>query len=194
MKQLAILASGNGSNFEAIAKHKNAVYEVRLLISDHENAFVLERAKLLNIPCFVFERKDFMDKKHYEEAILGCLIRNKIDFIALAGYMKLIGDPLLSHYKNKIVNIHPSLLPAFPGLNAIEKAIDYGVKVTGVTIHYVDKGMDTGQIIVQKTIEITDKAILKNEIQKIEHALYKETLEEILREESSDEESVSKCI
>lgn len=196
MKRLAIFASGNGSNFEAIAKYKNEVYQVVLLICDHNDAYVLERAKRLNIPYFVVNIKDFKDKSSFELTILNYLKQYQIDFIALAGYMRLIGNVLLTTYDNLIVNIHPSLLPSFPGLNAIDNAYNHGVKVTGVTIHYIDKEMDNGKIIAQKAINITNEMTIddvEKEIHEIEHLLYKKVLEEILRGDSKDEKSISEC-
>ncbi len=197
MRKIAIFASGNGSNFEEIAKYKNKYYKVVLLICDKENAYVLDRAKRLNIPSVVVIPKNFSDKSNYETVILNYLIQYKVDFIVLAGYMRLIGHVLLSKYQNKIVNIHPSLLPAFKGLNAIEQAIHYGVKVTGVTIHYIDEGMDTGKIIAQKAVKIDEDMNLdkiKMKIQKVEHRLYKKVIEEIIRKEDDCEESISECI
>ncbi|QVK18444.1 phosphoribosylglycinamide formyltransferase [Mycoplasmatota bacterium] len=193
MKRLAVFASGNGSNFEAIAKYKNEVYEVKLLICDQKDAYAFRRAERLNIPFYVVNFKDYKDKASYETEILKYLKEYEIDFIALAGYMRLIGDVLLSEYDNKIVNIHPSLLPAFPGLHAIEQAINYGVKVTGVTIHYIDEAMDRGKIIAQKSLSINNEMSIddvEKKIHKIEHLLYKKVLEEILRGDNKDEKSI----
>lgn len=186
MRKLAIFASGNGSNFQAIV---DAIQEGRiqatceLLICDKPNAKVLERAKRANIPAFVFDINNYENKAAFERAILEKLREYEVDFIALAGYMRLIGPTLLEAYENKIVNIHPSLLPAFPGLDAIGQAFRAGVKVTGVTIHYVDSGMDTGPIIAQKAIELSDdetEESLAEKIHALEHQLYPETLAKLL--------------
>ena len=183
MNKLAVFASGNGSNFEAIAKFKNRVYQVELLICDNKGALAIKRAIKHKIPYFVFNPSDYDCKDSFEQAIIKVLQAYNIDFIALAGYMRLIGKTLLEAYKMRIVNIHPSLLPAFPGLNAIENAVNYNVKVTGVTVHYVDQGMDTGRIIAQRSIKVKHKSaqILEKTIHKIEHRLYKRVLSKIIR-------------
>lgn len=186
MKKLAIFASGNGSNFQAIV---NAVRtgklraDISLLVCDSPNAFAIKRAEDANIPVLVFHPNDYESKTDFESMIAENLEVKKIDFIALAGYMRLIGHTLLSKYEGKIVNIHPSLLPAFPGKDAIGQALSAGVKESGVTIHYVDAGMDTGQVIAQKTITIADnetKETLQRKIQQIEHQLYPDVLEKLL--------------
>src|SRR5690625_194660 len=196
MKRIAIFASGSGSNFEAIVEATlkgNLGCEVVLLFTDKKDAYVLERAKKFNIPAVARSIKDFLNKEAFERSILSVLKQEKIDFIVLAGYMRLIGPTILHKYTGKIVNIHPSLLPSFPGKDAIQQAMEKGVKITGVTIHYVDQGMDTGPIIAQKAVEITEEdtyETLKEKIQAIEHYLYPETLKILFREdEKSGEEA-----
>ena len=186
--RLAIFASGNGSNFQAIVyKVKEGLLkiEVPLLIVDKKNAYALERAKNLGIDAYFVNPKEYQTKALYEERIIEILKEYKIDFIALAGYMRLIGEKLLSAYENKIINIHPSLLPAFKGKDAIQQAFDYGVKVMGVTVHYVDNGMDTGKIIAQDSFNVmpmdTISDVEKN-IHAIEHRLYPEVLRKLLEE------------
>lgn len=185
MKRIAIFASGSGSNFQSIADCINRgklQAEIVLLVCDRPSAFVIERAKKENIPTFVFSARDYENKVAFETAILQQLQENKVEFIVLAGYMRLIGETLLASYSHKIVNIHPSLLPAFPGKDAIGQAFDAAVKVTGVTIHYVDEGMDTGPIIDQKAVEIKNddsKETLQHRIQETEHWLYPEVLQRI---------------
>lgn len=186
MVKLAVFASGNGSNFQAIVdaiKNGRLNASCELLISDRPDAKALERAKKANIPAFVFQMKEYAEKTAFEQAILAKLKEHEIDFIALAGYMRLIGPTLLEAYEQKIVNIHPSLLPSFPGLDAIGQAFRAGVKVTGVTIHYVDSGMDTGPIIAQKAVEIADdetEETLREKIHAVEHALYPQTLAKLI--------------
>ncbi|WP_223702094.1 phosphoribosylglycinamide formyltransferase [Sutcliffiella deserti] len=185
MTRMAIFASGSGSNFQAIvdACRSGALDAVpALLICDKEDAIVVNRAKAEAVPSFVFTPKSYKNKKEFESEILLQLEKHKIDFLVLAGYMRLIGSTLLTAYKGKIVNIHPSLLPAFPGLDAIGQAISYGVKLTGVTIHFVDEGMDTGPIIAQKALEIEPndtQETLQQKIHKIEHEYYPQTLQQI---------------
>lgn len=184
--RVAILASGNGSNFEALAHQFQAGLlpgELIFVFSDHHNAYVLERARRLNVRAFSFEVKEFENKAAYEEALLQLLQEQQIDLIVLAGYMRIIGQTLLSHYSNRILNIHPSLLPSFPGLHGIKDAYEYGVKVTGVTVHLVDDGVDTGPIIAQEPVMILPEDSLESLEEKIhqtEHRLYPKVLRDVL--------------
>ena len=184
--RVAILASGNGSNFEALAHQFQAGLlpgELAFVFSDHHNAYVLERARRLNIKAYSFEVKEFANKVAYEEALLQLLQEQEIDLIVLAGYMRIIGKTLLSHYSNRILNIHPSLLPSFPGLHGIKDAYEYGVKVTGVTVHLVDDGVDTGPIIAQEPVMILPEDTLESLEEKIhqtEHRLYPKVLRDVL--------------
>lgn len=184
--RVAILASGNGSNFEALAHQFQAGLlpgELIFVFSDHHNAYVLERARRLNVRAFSFEVKEFANKLAYEEALLQLLQEQEIDLIVLAGYMRIIGKTLLSHYSNRILNIHPSLLPSFPGLHGIKDAYEYGVKVTGVTVHLVDDGVDTGPIIAQEPVMILPEDTLESLEEKIhqtEHRLYPKVLRDVL--------------
>lgn len=184
--RVAILASGNGSNFEALAHQFQAGLlpgELAFVFSDHHNAYVLERARRLNVRAFSFEVKEFANKAVYEKALLQLLQEQEIDLIVLAGYMRIIGKTLLSHYSNRILNIHPSLLPSFPGLHGIKDAYEYGVKVTGVTIHLVDDGVDTGPIIAQEPVMILPEDTLESLEEKIhqtEHRLYPKVLRDVL--------------
>lgn len=184
--RVAILASGNGSNFEALAHQFQAGLlpgELIFVFSDHHNAYVLERARRLNIKAYSFEVKEFANKAAYEKALLQLLQEQEIDLIVLAGYMRIIGKTLLSHYSNRILNIHPSLLPSFPGLHGIKDAYEYGVKVTGVTVHLVDDGVDTGPIIAQEPVMILPEDSLESLEEKIhqtEHRLYPKVLRDVL--------------
>ena len=184
--RVAILASGNGSNFEALAHQFQAGLlpgELAFVFSDHHNAYVLERARRLNVRAFSFEVKEFENKAAYEKALLQLLQEQEIDLIVLAGYMRIIGKTLLSHYSNRILNIHPSLLPSFPGLHGIKDAYEYGVKVTGVTVHLVDDGVDTGPIIAQEPVMILPEDSLESLEEKIhqtEHRLYPKVLRDVL--------------
>ncbi|RAK15080.1 formyltetrahydrofolate-dependent phosphoribosylglycinamide formyltransferase [Anoxybacillus vitaminiphilus] len=186
MKRIAIFASGSGTNFQAIVdavKKGDLQAEVALLVCDRPEAKVVERAKKEQIPLFVFRPKDYPSKADFEKEILQQLEEKGIEFIVLAGYMRLIGPTLLRAYEGRMVNIHPSLLPAFPGKDAIGQAYRAGVKVTGVTIHYVDEGMDTGPIIAQRAIEIHEGEALESveaRIHAIEHELYPEVLKKLL--------------
>lgn len=186
MKKIAVFASGSGSNFQAIidaVKESKLHAEISLLVCDKREAFCIERAGQAGIPQFVFTAKNYADKADYERAILRELEGLGVDFIVLAGYMRLIGTTLLRSYEGRIVNIHPSLLPAFPGKDAIGQALAAKVKVSGVTVHFVDEGMDTGPIIAQKAIEINaseTKESLQAKIHAIEHELYPTVLQNLL--------------
>jgi phosphoribosylglycinamide formyltransferase 1 len=194
MKNIAIFASGSGTNFQAIVDAvKNGIVPARvaLLVCDKPGAKVIERAERERIPTFVFSPKDYDSKAEFEQAILAELRKREIEFIALAGYMRLIGPTLLDAYEGKIVNIHPSLLPAFPGKDAIGQAYRAGVKITGVTIHYVDEGMDTGPIIAQRAIAIHEGeslAQLEERIHEVEHELYPAVLKTLLEHDRKDRE------
>ncbi|WP_102347878.1 phosphoribosylglycinamide formyltransferase [Bacillus sp. Marseille-P3661] len=186
MKKVAVFASGNGSNFQAIIdaiKVDELSCEVAMLICDRPDAKCINRAETADIPTFAFIPKEFERKADYEAEILAKLQPLDVDLIVLAGYMRLIGGTLLSAYEGRIINIHPSLLPAFPGKDAIGQAFQAKVKVTGVTIHYVDEGMDTGPIIAQETVTVDEDETyesLEVKIQKVEHRLYPSTLNKLL--------------
>ena len=183
--KIAIFASGSGSNFEAIAKAcmKGRIEaEVALCISDVPGAYVAERAKRMNIPVLEFRPKSYPSKADYEAEILSELKKHQVEFICLAGYMRIVGQTLLEAYNGRIINIHPSLLPAFPGVDAIGQALKYGVKVFGITVHYVDHTLDGGKIISQAAIpyEGNDREELETMIHAREHALYVSTLQSLL--------------
>ncbi|PPA68985.1 phosphoribosylglycinamide formyltransferase [Jeotgalibacillus proteolyticus] len=185
MTKIALFASGNGSNVQAIIdaiEQKKLNAAVELVVCDKPNAFVIERAKNAGIDVFSFQAKSFSSKEEYEKIICEKLEEKGIEWIILAGYMRLIGKVLLSAYEKKIINIHPSLLPAFPGKDAVGQAVEYGVKVMGVTIHYVDEGMDTGPIIAQESFAVSeemDKVQIEKQIHSIEHKLYPSTLQQL---------------
>lgn len=185
--KIAIFASGNGSNAEAIiraVKNGELEAEVAAVVCDNPSAKVIERAKTYGVPVVVETPKAYPDKAAYERKILRYLQEYGVEFIVLAGYMRLIGKTLLDAYEGKIVNIHPSLLPAFPGLDAIGQAFRKKVKITGVTIHYVDEGIDTGPIIAQEAVVIEESdtlETLEKKIHEVEHALYPKTLQSIFK-------------
>ena len=185
MKKLAILASGNGSNFEAIVKHLKDSVAIRL-ITDNSRANVVNRATRLKIPYTVIDRAFFATKKEFNHSLFCTLKNFSPNLIALAGYMRILPADITNHFKNMIINIHPSLLPAFKGRNAIKQAFEYGVKYTGITIHYVNEEIDAGKIIEQKIIEISSRESiesLENRIHEIEHSTYPMIIEKILKEE-----------
>lgn len=185
--RLAIFASGNGSNFEILAKEVATgclhSHRIACLICDNPKAYVIERAKQYKIPTYVIQPKDYPSKAAYERAILEKLAQEKVEFIVLAGYMRIIGPTLLTPYSQKIINIHPALLPQFPGRQGIQDAFDSQVAETGVTIHFVDQGIDTGPIIAQKKVKIAPNdtlETLETKIHQVEHDLYPKVLAQVL--------------
>ncbi|OMP68010.1 phosphoribosylglycinamide formyltransferase [Domibacillus epiphyticus] len=186
MTKIALFASGSGSNVQAIAEAIEAgkvPAEIVLLVCDKPDAFVVERAEKLGIPVFAFKPASFESKEAFEAEIASRLHTAGAEYIFLAGYMRLIGPTLLAAYRNRIINIHPSLLPAFQGKDAIGQAFEAGVKITGVTVHFVDEGMDTGPIIDQECLRIEHGMTrhgLQKAIQKIEHSLYPNVITNLL--------------
>lgn len=186
MKKIAVFASGFGSNFEAIVESViggELIAEIVLLVSDKPDCFAVERALNHQIETFTFNPKEYSSRDDYETEIVALLADKKVDLIVLAGYMRLIGNVLLNKFAGKIINIHPALLPAFPGTHAIEDAYRYGVKVFGVTIHYVDEGVDTGKIIAQDCFKIEGHETIEeveNKIHHIEHRLYPDVIQKLL--------------
>ena len=156
MKTIAVFASGNGSNFEALAAacaDGRIAARIALMVCDKPGAFVNERAARYGIPTFTFNPKEYPSKADYEREIVRRLRAERVEAICLAGYMRILSDVVLEAYRDRIVNIHPSLLPAFKGAHAIADAFAYGVKVFGVTIHYVNGELDGGRIIAQRAFE-----------------------------------------
>jgi phosphoribosylglycinamide formyltransferase-1 len=186
MKKIAVFASGNGSNFQAIVNEiekGNLSAKIVALVTDKPDCFAVERATKHNIPVFSFTPKNYASKEEYEKEIAFFLIEKSVSLIVLAGYMLLIGDVLLKAFHKRIINIHPALLPAFPGKNGILQAYNYGVKVYGVTVHYVDAGIDTGKIIAQECFKAEGTETLQEIEQKIhaiEHQLYAKVIRELL--------------
>ncbi|HHY73735.1 MAG TPA: phosphoribosylglycinamide formyltransferase [Bacillus bacterium] len=185
MKKIAVFASGSGTNFQAIVdavKAGQLSCEIVLLVCDKPGAFCIERAEKAGVPTAVLSPKEFASKVEYEQEILRELSANNVELIVLAGYMRLIGEPLLSAYEGRIINIHPSLLPSFPGKDAIGQAFDAKVKITGVTVHYVDEGMDTGPIISQEAVKMDDnetRESLEAKIHQVEHILYPKVIQKL---------------
>ncbi|MCG7345631.1 phosphoribosylglycinamide formyltransferase [Sporosarcina sp. ACRSL] len=182
--KIAVFASGSGSNYEALeqaCRNGELDAEIVLVMTDKPASFVVERARKTNTRVVALEPKAFPSKQAFEEALIDILREAEVEWIALAGYMRLIGPTLLAAYPSRIVNIHPSLLPSFPGKDAIGQAIAHGVKLTGVTVHLVDEGMDTGPILAQAAVPVVEGDIAKTAeaIHKVEHVLYKETLQKL---------------
>lgn len=186
MKKIAVFASGSGSNFQAIQEaieRGELPAKIEVVITDKPGAFVVTRANNFGIPVLELAPKTFESKAAYEEAIIAELRARDVEWVVLAGYMRLVSDVLLAAYPNKIVNIHPSLLPSFPGKDAIGQAMAHGVKITGVTVHYVDEGMDTGKIIAQVAVNVVDgdREATEALIHQEEHKLYTAALNELFQ-------------
>ncbi|MBU4343379.1 MAG: phosphoribosylglycinamide formyltransferase [Candidatus Omnitrophica bacterium] len=175
---IAVFCSGSGTNLQAIIdahKRGDIKADLKLVVSDVPACLALERAKKAGIKTLIVERKDFKSKEDFEAEIIKNLNKEKIDLIVLAGYMRLISTDFVNQYKNKILNIHPALLPSFKGTHGIKDAFEYGVKVTGPTVHFVTQDMDAGPIILQGAIKVTEddtEESLAQAIHKEEHKLY----------------------
>lgn len=185
MRRLAVFASGNGTNFEAIvaACEQGALAaKVVLVVCDKPGVRVIERAAAHGVEAFVFSAKEYISKADYEREIVRQLDAAGVDLVCLAGYMRIVGDVLLGAYDGRIINIHPSLLPAFKGAHAIEQAFDYGVKVFGVTVHQVDASLDGGRIIAQRAFpyEGGDQAELEAMVHEVEYSLYIDAIKKII--------------
>ena len=185
MRRLAVFASGSGTNFEAIvtACERGVLdAEVVLMVCDKPGAKVVERAAAHEVGAFVFRQRQMCIRDSYEREIVRRLDEAGVELVCLAGYMRIVGDVLLGAYGGRIINIHPSLLPAFRGAHAIEQALEYGVKVFGVTIHYVDAELDGGRIIAQRAFpyEGDDIGELEAMIHAVEYPLYIETIKKLI--------------
>ncbi|MGT2907910.1 phosphoribosylglycinamide formyltransferase [Streptococcus dentiloxodontae] len=177
-KKIAVFASGSGTNFQVIAEQ----FPVAFVFSDHRDAYVLERAKNLGVKSYSFELKEFDNKAAYEQAIVDLLEEHQIDLICLAGYMKIVGPTLLAAYEGRMINIHPAYLPEFPGAHGIEDAWNAGVNQSGVTIHWVDSGVDTGKVIKQARVpRLPDDTIesFETRIHETEYQLYPQVLDSL---------------
>ena len=186
MKNIAVLASGNGTNFQALAKaigKQKLKAGIKLLITDKRNSLVGKRAKSLGIRDIFINPKEFKSRLEFDKKIVKILRKERIDLVMLAGYMRIISPFFVKSFNQKILNIHPALLPAFKGTKAISRAFNYGCKVTGVTVHFIDEKVDHGPIILQETVEIKkgmNEKKLEEKIHKLEHKLYPRALKLIL--------------
>ena len=176
--KIAVLASGRGSNFEAIAravKSGKIDGEIAVLIVDRKNIGAIERAERLGINWIYVDPYSHPSREDYDRKIVSILKYFQVDLVCLAGYMKIISEVFVDSFPNRIMNIHPALLPSFPGLKSHEKALQYGVKISGATVHFVDKGVDTGPIIVQVAVPVLPDdtpETLASRILQFEHRIY----------------------
>jgi phosphoribosylglycinamide formyltransferase 1 len=182
--RVAVLASGEGTNLQAILDevHGRDGIEVVAVASNKPDARALERAMRAGVEARVFERDGHPDRASRDIAIAQWLEGHRVDLIVLAGYMELLSPEFVRRFPARIVNVHPALLPSFPGLDAIGRALEHGVKVTGVTVHFVDEGVDSGPIILQRAIAVPytrDRSRLEEEIHRVEHELLPEAIRRI---------------
>ncbi len=178
MLKIGVLASGRGSNFQSIVDNIKSGYlkaEIALLITDNPEAYVIKRAKKNNIEALIIKPKEFPDRDSYYRHIADELDKREVDLVVLAGFMRVVGKPLIERFKDRIMNIHPALLPSFPGLHGQRQALEYGVKISGCTVHFVDEGVDTGPIIIQSAVpayEDDTEVTLSERILKEEHMIF----------------------
>ncbi len=184
--RIAIFGSGNGSNFEVIARAcasgEIPSAQVVLMVCDRKGAPIVQRAERLEIPALVLNPKDFASKGEYEAHIVEELRRCEVSLICLAGYMRIVGSTLLEPFVGRIINLHPSLLPSFRGAHAMEQALECGVKCFGATIHYVSEELDGGQIIDQRAFNYYGDSIeeLEEIMHRVEHPLYVDSIKKII--------------
>jgi phosphoribosylglycinamide formyltransferase-1 len=179
--RIAVLASGTGTNLQAILDqvHGRDGIEVTAVASDKPDAMALDRAAGAGIETGVFTSGDYEDREARDAAIGDWLEERNIDLVVLAGYMQLLSRSLVARFRNRIVNVHPALLPSFPGLDAIGQALDHGVRITGVTVHFVNEGVDSGPIVLQRPVPVPpgrSRDELEDAIHRTEHALLPEAI------------------
>ncbi len=186
MKNIAVFASGNGTNLQAIIDNiagGSLKANLALVVSDRRRAFALKRAKKAGIKTLYVDPGRFDTKQDYEKFVITHLKKEKIDLIVLAGFMRVLSPFFVKKYKNRILNIHPALLPAFKGGYAIKDAFRYGVKVTGVTVHLIDEKVDHGPIVLQEPVSILDTDSveeLEERIHRVEHKIYSKAIARVL--------------
>jgi phosphoribosylglycinamide formyltransferase 1 len=179
---LGVLVSGNGTNLQAILDAiaggaLNA--QVRVVLSNKPGAFALERARRAGVPVLTIPHRGYATREEFDAALVRALREAGVDFVVLAGFMRVLTPVFLDAFAGRILNIHPALLPAFPGVNALGQALAYGVKLTGCTVHFVDAGVDTGPIVAQSAIAVRDddtEESLAERVHREEHALLVEVL------------------
>ena len=183
MINIGVLVSGRGTNLQAIIE---AIEEgkiegkIKIVISDNLDAYALKRAEQHNIETQYINHKEFKNREDYDKKIVETLENKEVGLVVLAGYMRILSSYFIKAYKNKIINIHPALLPSFPGLRAQKQAVEYGVKISGCTVHFVDEGMDSGPIILQSAVEVSEddtEESLAERILKEEHQIYSQAIQ-----------------
>ena len=180
--KLGVLASGRGSNFQSIIDaiaSGSLKAEIAVLVTDNASAFAIERAKKNNIDYLVIKPGGYASKDDFFSKIAGELRKRDVGLVVLAGFMRIVGKPLIDAFPRMIMNIHPALLPSFPGLHGQRQAIEYGVKISGCTVHFVDEGTDTGPVIIQSAVPVFQddtEETLSERILRLEHRIYPEAI------------------
>lgn len=186
MRNIAVFCSGNGTNLQAIINAKRRGYikaNLALVVSDNPQAYALIRAKKADIETLVLTKEGFKTREAYDREVIKTLEEKNIDLIVLAGFMRLLSSYFVNKYRNRILNIHPALLPSFKGTHGVKDALDYGVKVTGPTVHFVNEGLDSGPIIIQEAVKIKDtdtEETLAQRIHKKEHMIYPKAIKLVI--------------
>ena len=187
MKRIGILLSGRGSNFEAIARQIDGgklSAEIAVVVSNVESAPGLQRARERGLNVFCASSKG-LSREAFDRQVIHVLEETRVDLVCLAGFMRLLSPSFIQAFRNRILNIHPSLLPAFPGLDAQRQALEYGVKVSGCTVHFVDEGLDSGPIVLQAVVPVLDgdtEELLSARILEQEHQIYPKAIQYVLDE------------
>ena len=188
MNRIAVFCSGEGTNLQAILdaiRKKQLKATVALVVSDRPRAFALQRAVRAGVETAVVRPREYPSRERYEEKLLHLLKSRRVEAVVLAGFMRILSPAFIRAYRHRILNIHPALLPSFRGMNAVEDAVAQGVRVTGVTVHLVDEGVDTGPIVLQETVAVkaadTPEA-LRERIHHVEHRLYPKAIALLLQE------------
>jgi phosphoribosylglycinamide formyltransferase-1 len=179
---IAVLVSGSGTNLQAIIDAVKSGYipaRIALVVSDQRGAFALQRAQKAGIETLILDKKDFATREDFDKEISKNLKKKGVGLVVLAGFMRLLSPAFIKEYRNRIVNVHPALLPAFKGTRGIKDALEYGAKVTGVTVHFVDEELDNGPVILQRAVEVkgddTEEALLER-VHAQEHKIYPEAI------------------
>ena len=181
--RIAVLASGSGTNLQTLIEQlhqdEKSGIEIAVVISDRQKAYALTRAKRASIPTHVVKTRDFENRVDFDAEISRLIEHYAVELVVLAGFMKLFQPPFVQKYRNRIINVHPTLLPAFPGAHPVADTLAYGVKIAGVTVHFVDEDVDSGPIIAQSAVPVLDtddQESLHNRIQIEEHKLYPQVI------------------
>ncbi|MDO8784740.1 MAG: phosphoribosylglycinamide formyltransferase [Syntrophales bacterium] len=180
---IGVLASGSGSNLQSIIDHRDRGLldaNIKVVVSNNPDAYALKRSEKHGIPTVVIRHEDFRDREEFDRRVIEILNDHEVELVVLAGFMRVITRVLLNAFPMKIMNIHPALLPAFPGIHAQQRAVEYGVKFSGCTVHFVDEGVDTGPVIIQSVVPVHDddtEEILAARILSEEHRIYPQAIQ-----------------